>query len=135
MLYTINQGNVPGYDEGQEPIVHLVSTAQAVEASGRPFVFTDGHAIVFPSRMFGHLSDLNHITWEVMPQQYWHDNDPKYPDRKRKRQAEFLVHQFFPWSLVTEVAVMGFNRRMQVEALLRQSVHKPQVVTRREWYY
>lgn len=70
-----------------------------------------------------------------MPQQYWHDNDPKYPDRKRKRQAEFLVHQFFPWELVTEIAVMNFNRRMQVEALLKQSAHKPQVVTRREWYY
>lgn len=59
MLYTISQGNVPGCDEGQEPIVHLVSTAQAVEASGRPFAFTNGHAIVFPSREFDQLSDLN----------------------------------------------------------------------------
>ena len=26
-------------------------------------------------------------------------------DRKRKRQAEFLVHKFFPWQLVTEKGI------------------------------
>src|SRR6058998_4245349 len=34
MLYTINRGNVPGYSSGQESVIHLVSTVQAVRAAG-----------------------------------------------------------------------------------------------------
>lgn len=135
MLYSINEGNVLGYDKGQEPIVHLVSTAQSVEADGRSFVFTDGHATMFLSRMFDHLNNLDQIDWEIMPQRLWHDYDVKYPDRKRKRQSEFLVHQFLPWGLVTEIGVMNFKMRMRVEALLEGNSYKPNVATHREWYY
>src|SRR5579885_2830987 len=28
MLYTIHRGNVPGYEDGQEPLVHLVTSAE-----------------------------------------------------------------------------------------------------------
>lgn len=41
MLYTINQGNVPQYKEGQASLIYLVSTVQHVVAGGLPFVFTD----------------------------------------------------------------------------------------------
>lgn len=45
MLYKISRGSVPGYTEGQEPIVYLVTGAQDVKASGAPFVFADGHGL------------------------------------------------------------------------------------------
>jgi len=31
MLYTINRGNVPGYLEGQKPLLHLVATIETVK--------------------------------------------------------------------------------------------------------
>jgi len=45
MLLQLKTGRVHGYAEGQEPLVYLVSDAQAVQASGAGFVFTDGHGI------------------------------------------------------------------------------------------
>ena len=135
MLYAINQGNVPGYTEGQEPVIYIVSTLDAVESTGLSFVFTDGHPIVVPSKSFDQFVKLDQVDWEIMKHQYWHDDDPKYPDRKRKRQAEFLIHQFFSWDLVTEIGVMNFNRKLQVEKLLDGYANKPLVKTRVEWYY
>ena len=44
MLYAIHRGNVIGYAEGQKPILHLVSSAEAVQKAKIPFAFTDGHA-------------------------------------------------------------------------------------------
>ena len=43
MLYQLQTGWVAGYQEGQAPLVHLVSTCQAVAGEGLGFVFTDGH--------------------------------------------------------------------------------------------
>lgn len=39
-----------------------------------------------------------------MTARYWYDTDDD-PDRKRRRQAEFLVHDFFPWELVSYIGV------------------------------
>jgi hypothetical protein len=43
MLLQLHTGRVPGYTEGQAPLVYLVSSAQAVGAAGVPFVFSDGY--------------------------------------------------------------------------------------------
>ena len=45
MLLQLRTGRVPGYDEGQEPLIYLVSTAQAVLDAGTDFVFSDGHGL------------------------------------------------------------------------------------------
>ena len=45
MLYQLHTGRVAGYNEGQSPLIYLVSSAQKVQASGVPFVFSDGHGI------------------------------------------------------------------------------------------
>jgi hypothetical protein len=37
-------GNVEGYKDGQNPILHLTSSVKAAEEVGLPFAFTDGHA-------------------------------------------------------------------------------------------
>ena len=46
---------------------------------------------------FDDLKDLDKIDWDLMQSRYWNDTNDD-PDRKRRRQAEFLVHEFFPWS-------------------------------------
>lgn len=43
MLFQLKTGWVEGYTDGQDPLIYLVSTAQAVRDSGRGFVFSDGH--------------------------------------------------------------------------------------------
>ena len=99
MLYAIHNDRVEGYTEGQVPILHLVSSTDVVSENGLPFVFTDGQAGVAISKFFDRLELLGEVDWEIMKGKWWNDTITHY-DRKRKRQAEFLVHGFFPWSFI-----------------------------------
>jgi len=45
MLYQLCKGQVENYDEGQDPLIYAVSSAQTVVQANMPFVFSDGHGI------------------------------------------------------------------------------------------
>lgn len=134
MLYAIHRNNVSGYDEGQAPIVYLVSTAQAVRRACLPFIFTDGHAVMALSNAFSDLADLDKVDWPIMRSKYWNDTQTD-PDRSRRRQAEFLVHQSLPWALIHEIGVISQVAADQVNATLDGAQHLPVVSVRPEWYY
>ncbi len=134
MLYAIAKGLVAGYDEGQEPVLHLVTTAEYIERQNLAFVFTDGHAVMAFSTFFNNLESLDHIDWDIMKARYWMDT-LEDNDRKRRRQAEFLVHDFLPWFLIDEIGVMTNRVKQKVIAVLDSAEHQPKVTVRRNWYY
>jgi hypothetical protein len=135
MLYTIHKGNVEGYDQGQNPVIHLVSEAEAVEAEGLAFAFTDGHAVMEFSEFYEILYALGSvIDWDIMKDTYWADT-PEDGDRKRRRQAEFLVHQFCPWTLITEIGVINTTIQAQVQRILQNVNYQPPVRVYPNWYY
>jgi hypothetical protein len=134
MLFAIHRNQVVGYQGGQSDIVHLVSTAESVQTSGRAFVFSDGHADMAISTFFSDLADLKQVDWKMMKETYWNDK-PSDGDRKRRRQAEFLTHGFFPWNLVSELGVMNQAMAGKVNSLLAGAAHVPIVSVRRNWYY
>ena len=98
MLYVVAQGH-ENYSSGQRPIVHLISSIRVILATGRPWFFTDRHADLSYASQFDTLDRLDEVGWSVMSRRYWSD-----PDVKEKRQAEFLVRDWFPWSAI---AVLG----------------------------
>jgi len=134
MLYAIHQGGVDGYDGGQEPVVHLVAQAEQIENADLPFTFTDGHAVMVLSDFYDDLADVHHVDLALMRARYWFDTDTQ-PDRKRRRQAEFLVHEFLPWTFIEEIGVKTAEMKTAVEATLRHANHAPPVVVRAGWYY
>ena len=136
MLFTISQGNVPSFSKGQRPVLHLVSTAQEVDQAGLQYVFTNGHGTMHYTDFFDDLAQLDQVDWSVMPLRDWYDT-LQSPDRKRKRQAEFLVHGFVPWNLVTEIGVIDDGIRSAVEAVFESegAAHRPVVNVQRTWYY
>ncbi len=134
MLYTISRGNVGGYSQGQESIVHLIATVQDVRAAGHTCVFTNGHAAMEITEFYDELNRLDQIDWAVMSSKYWSATLDD-PDRARRRQAEFLVHQFFPWEMIRGIGVMSRRINDQAGELLQICHHKPRVVIRRLWYY
>ena len=134
MLLTISSGNVPNHTEGQPPLVYLVSTAQAVEAAGLPFAFTDGHATMAITEFFDDLDRLDQIDWPVIHGKWWNDT-PEHPDRKRRRQAEFLVHQKFPIELIQEIVVLNAGTQAKVLEILSGSGLEVPVQVRSNWYY
>jgi hypothetical protein len=135
MLYTINLGNTE-YKGGQKPVVHLVSSTAAVLGAEPEleWMFTEGHAEIAFSKFFKDIEDLDKIDWRVMSSRYWRDTEQDN-DRKRRRQAEFLVHQFFPWALINEIAVYGAATATLVHGHLQAADHKPTVTVRPTWYY
>jgi hypothetical protein len=134
MLYTINRGNVAGYVEGQRPVIHLISSVQRVQDVGLPFVFTDGHGIVDFTEYFDDLTFLDRIDWPLMSSRFWNDIQSD-SDRCRRRQAEFLVHEFFPFELVTEIGVINKSIKENVEETLLGTLYRPEVNIHPEWYY
>jgi hypothetical protein len=58
-------------------------------------------------------------------------------DSQRRKQAEFLVHQLCPWSLIREIAVVNAQMRDRVDAI-QTTFPAPQrkmVKIEPSWYY
>ena len=135
MLLQLKTGRVTGYDEGQKPLIYLVSSAQVVAAAGIPFVFSDGHGIAAFTDWYDDLSQLDKVDWKMVYQHYWADK-PDDMDRQRRKQAEFLIHNFCPWPLIQEIAVINQSVKMQVENQIAEfeGMQKP-VIVKPGWYY
>lgn len=134
MLYAIHTGWVR-QGLSQAEIIYLVTSVETVARAGKPFVFTDRHPLSASPRFSNDLSHLNHyVDWNVMHSKYWHDC-PGYPDRKSRRQAEFLVYQQLEWRLIERIGVFDSARRDAVLQVLQRANHQPPVVVQREWYY
>jgi hypothetical protein len=130
MLYVLHRGHA-GYRSGQRPIVHLVSTVKRAIRSGRPWAFTDRHADLRYARYFEYAEHLDKVDWSVMPVRRWGGNG----QLKEKRQAEFLVHQWFPWACVHKIGVYNRQIAARVEEILISAEHKPSVKVELSWYY
>ena len=136
MLLQLRTGRVAGYDEGQEPLVYLKSTVQAVEQAGVGFVFSDGHGIAAFTNWFAEVARLSEVDWEMVYQRYWSDNVNDM-DRQRRKQAEFLIHQSCPWAVIEEIGVLNTGMKARVEDILNTfdvGLQKT-VNVRAGWYY
>lgn len=134
MLYIIYKGNHPEitYRGGQGPIVHIELDLNAsvawAEANDRRWAFTLSNA---GSRFFEDrcdLSQLNDIDWKAVQAMNWQSC-------KDGKQAEFLVEDSIPWSLVERIGVRTKTTYQQAAHVLTSSGHKPQLEIRTDWYY
>lgn len=132
MLFAISRGNVEGYTAGQQPVIYLCSSTEAVDAAKLRWVFTEGHADMDYTDFFDDFKNLAHIDWSLMRAKYWRDTDED-GDRKRRRQAEFLVKDFFPWKLVKQIAVYDNAAAKIVRDILAGNTTP--IVSERGWYY
>lgn len=136
MMLQLKTGQVEGYHEGQRPLIYLVTTVEAVQASGTAYVFSDGHGLAAFTGWFDNPADLGEVDWEMVEQRYWADT-LEDDDRQRRKQAEFLVHQFLDWSLIKGIAVINAEVKQQVETVLAAYPHRhqPHVKVLPGWYY
>lgn len=66
MLLQLHTGQVPGYDQGQEPLIYIVSTVQSVIEAGLDYVFSDGHGIAAYTQWFSNIEDLDKVDWNTV---------------------------------------------------------------------
>lgn len=133
MLYVIHIGNVPGYDGGQDQVLHFVSTIERATQIGTPWAFTDRHADVDYALYFDKLSQLDKVDWQAVAANQW--GGPGRDQIKERKQAEFLVHNRFPWEAILKIGVKSQEVADAVKAAIRSSPHKPDVVIQPGWYY
>lgn len=136
MMLKLKTGQVVDYAEGQEPLIYLVSTAQAAEIGGVEFVFTDGHGLTRFTAWFDDLKDLDAVDWGMINQRYWSDNINDM-DRQRRKQAEFLIHKSCSWELIDEIVVIDGTMEKRVQVIqdgFPDALRKP-IRVERSWYY
>ena len=129
MLLNLKTDRVEGYTEGQAPLVYLVSSAQTVAAAGCRYVFTDGHGLATFTEWFDDLARLDAVDWNLVGKRYWADK-PEDNDRKRRKQAEFLVWQSVDWGLIGGIGVLNAQIKGQVEGILAQHPNRDQVAVK-----
>jgi hypothetical protein len=139
MIYRIacdHRDRVAGrYQGGDTLLVYFVARVADVVQAGLTWVATDGNAATATTEF---TSDLDAMTgmidWPLMTAERW-NNTSSDPDRQRRRQAEFLVHQAVPLGLIQRVAVHGDERRSQISKLLGDHALGQRIIVRPRWYY
>jgi hypothetical protein len=139
MLFAISKGNVPEYQDGQNPLVYLVTDVRSVIEAGRPWVFSDGNCASAITEYSDDLADLvegtdSLVDWAIMKERYWADT-MEDPDRMRRRMAEFLVHEYLPWSAVKRIVVRTQAVSVQVQDVLDNVGDRTPVRVKADWYY
>jgi ssDNA thymidine ADP-ribosyltransferase, DarT len=135
MLYKIFRGGLPNYTEGQDPLIYLVSTVEAVVQAGLPWLFSDGNCAATVTQVFDDLSQLDIVVdWQVMRAQMW-NNTAEDPDRMRRRMAEFLVHERIPVGCLAGVVVRTHALKQQIEAILAAYHSRLPVRVQPGWYF
>lgn len=86
------------------------------------------------THFYNDLKDLKQVDWTIMAETFWNDTKEDN-DRTRRRNAEFLVHQFVPWGLIEEIGVMYQDTLQTVLNTLMGQTYQPRVVIKRDWYY
>lgn len=134
MLYAIYMRNVPNCEYDQTEIVYLVTETGALFDSCA-CCFTDRNAVLSHARFEdnpGMLPGL--IDWPLMAAQYW-NNTPEDLERRERRMAEFLVHQFVPWALVRQVAVYDDVNLRYVQTVFDGQQATPAISVQRDWFF
>lgn len=133
MLYMINMRNDGlEWQGGQAMIVHLQADLQTTVAwanqQGKRWAFTLSNAAsgYFEDRC--DLAQLNELNWNAIDARMW-------MDCRSEKQAEFLIEDFFPWTLVEHVGVHSPEVGRSVLASYGAAAHRPIVSVESGWYY
>lgn len=138
MLYMIHRRNPDlSYRDGQERIVHLVSTADAAiqAATDRPWAFSDGNAAARYAQFSADINQLpTFVDWKAVKARKWSGQNIE-PAVMSKKMAEFLVRDSFPWTSIREIGTIKQSIADEVRQILADADHKPRVAVKRSWYY
>lgn len=136
MLYLIYMRNHPEltYRGGQGPIVHLEADLHEVVAwandEERRWAFSLSNAGAFYTQFRSSLDQLDEVDWDAVRARDW-----RSPEVKEAKQAEFLVHGSFPWTLVSRIGVRSMGISSRVQVALEAAQHRPMLEIRPDWYY
>jgi hypothetical protein len=136
MLFLFHRGNHPDleYTGGQRPLVHLEADLQeAVQwATSKEirWAFSDRNAGIRYARFFKDLNELHKVNWNAVAATDFRDSNVK-----EGKQAEFLMYETYPWSLVRRIGTCDKIAADSATEALKGIRHQPVVSVETGWYY
>lgn len=136
MLYILHKGNNPEltYRGGQQPMIHLQADLNSViswaNASNVRWAFSDRNAGSYLATFYNHSTNLNQINWTAVASTQF-----SAPQIKEGKQAEFLMFDFFPWTLIEKIGTINNTIAKQVQTALANLGHQPVVAIEPSWYF
>jgi hypothetical protein len=134
MLYVIHCANHPelAYRGGQGPIVHLEAdmhqVVQWANGDARKWAFSTINAAHGAAEFYGAVNSLDNVDWTAVGARQW-------TGCRDQKQAEFLVQERFPWSLVRRIGVRSEPVAQKVADAMQNAAHRPAVEIKADWYY
>lgn len=94
------------------------------------WAFSASDAGAYYTSFFKNLNQLDQVDWEAVSS---HNFQPT--TIKEGKQAEFLLFDQCPSTLIDEIGVIDTTTAGAVSAIIGQDRHQPVVNVRRGWYY
>ena len=96
------------------------------------WAFTTSNAGAKSFHDYNSLNNLNKVNWDAVNARFWSDEDIK-----AKKQAEFLMEEFFPWHLIESIGVRSKHVLTDVEEIINSNSnsYKPKVSVETKFYY
>lgn len=142
MLFAIADGIIANCTTKQEDMIYFVSYAE--NFVNDEFVFCDHHPIMQPVEWYSDLSQLDQMDWDLFFEppcldgyaKFWQDrlDNPKWANRKSKRQAEFLIYQKVNLTNIVGFAVMNEEIKQKLASLCEKLDIELPIYIKREWY-
>jgi hypothetical protein len=128
MLYNIRTGHNGIVQVPMKEIVIYGTSLRSLDAEGIKFVFTNQHAKLVTAEYFDDLEDLKRIDWSILANSDF-KYDPTDPRKMDRYQAEALIHQQLPCSLLGAIVCYNESAKSRVEAAVaRRKLDIPVIV-------
>ena len=120
--------------EVRGPIVHLEADLhRAIEwadTDNRPWAFSLSNAGARYTEFRSQTNELEELDWQAIAARNFREQEVK-----ETKQAEFLVHEAFPFELFALVGVRSRDVAERVASAVAGLAHRPAVEVRADWYY
>mgnify|MGYP002654364216 CR=1 FL=1 len=136
MLYILHMGNHPDitYRDGQNQIIHLQADFYQVinwaNANAVPWAFSNGNAGAFLTTFYNDPTQLDQIDWQAVTATDFRD-----AKIKEGKQAEFLMFDVFPWTLIEKIGTINSIIGTKVKKTLAKAKHQPLITIEPDWYF
>jgi len=134
MLYAIQKGFNGVTKRNPQEIIYLVTDFENIKVNNCKYVFTDGHGYHSMSQFFNNEDGLAEVDWNAVKLIRWTDTEDD-PDRKRRKQAEFLVFKELPLSALIGSVVYSEDAKNTVLTKFSKHDFNFTVVVKPNLYY
>lgn len=99
-------------------------------ANGVRWAFSNGNAGTYITDFYKDPADLIHLDWSAI-------NSADFRDAKVKegKQAEFLMFDVFPWTLIEKIGTINSTIATKVKTALAMAGHQPTIAIEPSWYF